>query len=147
MRTAEASTKLEEAHHVAIAVHPDGQIVPWNTIANTRSAKISCGSSFGRHGFVTENPFPDSSPRASYIEDVLHKHGPWMLMHLTSDLAPGIGPNSSHAVVITGIDVTTNQVWFNNPWGNINQVTTVDSILRTMENLQSKGIRSVAYMP
>jgi hypothetical protein len=99
-------------------------------------------------GFVTENPFPISSPDASYIEDLLRKHGPWMLYHFASDLLPGnFGPNQTHAVVVTGIDRSTNQVWYNNPWGKVDEVATVDKILLAMEHSSSSGMRPVAYMP
>jgi hypothetical protein len=99
-------------------------------------------------GFVSENPFPDRSPDAAYIADLLRSHGPWMLTHLASDLLPGhFSPNDTHAVVITGIDTSTGQVWYNNPWGNVNEVTTVNKILLAMENLLSRGIHAVAYIP
>ena len=99
-------------------------------------------------GFVSENPFPRGSPDAAYIEDVLRKHGPWMLIHLASDLHPGVGgPGATHAVVITGIDTRTNQVWYNNPWGRVDEVTTVNSILLAMEHLAAQGIKAVAYIP
>lgn len=98
-------------------------------------------------GFVSEDPFPNRSPDAAYIEDVLRNHGPWMLIHVTSDLHSGIAPGTTHAVVITGIDTRTNQVWYNNPWGRVNEVTTVNSILLAMENLSRRGIRAVAYLP
>ncbi len=98
-------------------------------------------------GFVSENPFPNRSPDAAYIEDVLRKHGPWMLTHYTSDLHRGIAPGTTHAVVITGIDTRTNQVWYNNPWGRVDEVTTVNTILLAMENLLSQGIHAVTYIP
>ena len=99
-------------------------------------------------GFVSENPFSNRSPDASYIGDLLRKHGPWMLTHLASDLLPGnFGPNDTHAIVITGIDTSTGQVWYNNPWGNVDEVTTVNKILLAMENLLSRGIEAVAYIP
>ena len=107
------------------------------------------GSAIARDfGFVVENPFPNRSPDAAYIEEILRKHGPWMLMHFASDLLPGhFSPGATHAIVITGIDTSTDQVWFNNPWGTVDEVTTVNSILLAMENLFSRGINSVAYMP
>lgn len=99
-------------------------------------------------GFVSVNPFSDISPDAAYITNVLRKHGPWMLTHLASDLLPGnFSPTSTHAVVITGIDPGANQVWYNNPWGRVDDVTTVDKILFAMENLFSRGINAVAYIP
>jgi hypothetical protein len=99
-------------------------------------------------GFAIENPFPSSSPNSTYIEGLLQKHGPWMLTHLVSDLLPGnFQPDAMHAVVITGIDTKTNQVWYNNPWGTVDEVTTIDRILLAMENLFKRGIYSVAYIP
>ena len=88
------------------------------------------------------------SPDATYIKDLLQIHGPWMLTHFVSDLLAGhFSPNSTHAIVITGIDTSTNQVWFNNPWGQAGQVTTVDRILRSMEKCFDNGIRAVSYLP
>jgi hypothetical protein len=99
-------------------------------------------------GFVSENPFPNRSPDAAYIADLLRSHGPWMLTHLASDLLPGnFSPNDTHAVVITGIDTSTGQVWYNNPWGRVDEVTTVNQILLAMQNLLSRGIHAVAYIP
>jgi hypothetical protein len=101
-------------------------------------------------GFVTENPFPSMIPpdAASYIQRILHEHGPWMLAFYTSDLmGPGFPANSEHAIVITGIDVGTNRVWYNNPWGLADQVTTVGAVLLAMSRMMARGIRSVAYMP
>lgn len=99
-------------------------------------------------GFVSEDPFPDRSPDAAYIENLLRAHGPWMLTHLATDILPGIfSPTSTHAVVITGIDIGTGRVWFNNPWGVRDQITTVNAILAAMEHLFSRGIRAVAYIP
>jgi Papain-like cysteine protease AvrRpt2/LysM domain len=99
-------------------------------------------------GFVTENAFPHSSPNAGYIEQRLKQHGPLLLMHFASDLLPGtFSPDATHAVVITGIDRATNQIWYNNPWGNVDEVATVDQILRAMERLLARNVRAVAYIP
>lgn len=99
-------------------------------------------------GFATENPFPDGAPDASYIERTLHEHGPWMLAFYTSDLmGPGFPANSEHAIVITGVDRGLNRVWYNNPWGLTNQVTTVFAVQFAMERMMARGMRSVAYMP
>jgi hypothetical protein len=99
-------------------------------------------------GFVTENPFPNKTPDASYIQRILHEHGPWMLAFYTSDLmGPRFPANSEHAIVITGIDTDTNRVWYNNPWGAADQVTTVGAVLIAMERMMARGMRSVGYMP
>ena len=101
-----------------------------------------------RLGFVCEDPFPDQTPDPAYIENVLRAHGPWMLSHFTTDLTNAVvGPNTTHAVVITGIDATAGTVWFNNPWGNRDQVSTVSAILVAMERLFARNIRSVCYIP
>lgn len=105
-------------------------------------------------GFVSENP--SVSPSADYIEDLLRRHGPFMLTHLARGFAYGpqwagqqFQPNSSHAVVITGIDTVQGTVTFNNPWGDVNQSAPVNGILQSMVALfaqPSGGIRSVAYI-
>jgi hypothetical protein len=99
-----------------------------------------------RFGFQSENP--NMSPNAVYIEAMLRQHGPWMLTHLAGDVLPGtFQPGATHAVVITGVDTNTNQVWFNNPWGTVDEVRTCSTILLAIGNMITGSIRPIAYMP
>ena len=119
-----------------------------SSIPNPVTSWVNYYRILSMYGFANVNPFPNRSPEAGYILDLLRRHGPWMLAHYTSNLFLGtFNPDSAHAIVITGIDTKTNKVWFNNPWGRIDDVTTANKILFAMENLLKRGIRSVAYMP
>jgi hypothetical protein len=113
---------------------------------NASSLWVEQYQHLSRLGFVSENPL--QSPDAAYIETLLRVHGPWMLTHFATDILPGVfAPNSTHAIVITGIDVGAGRVWYNNPWGRRDQVTTVNTILLSMEHLFHRGILSVSYVP
>ncbi len=103
-------------------------------------------------GFVSENP--EMCPTGTYVENLLERHGPFMLTHLCKGFAYGpqhsgmnFKPNDSHAVVITGCDAASGVGSFNNPWGDVNQPIPLRIILLSMEQLWTQGIRSVAYMP
>ena len=91
------------------------------------------------------------SPAADYVENLLRNHGPFMLTHIVGTFSYGaqwgaVTPGGSHAVVITGIDTAADRITFNNPWGDVNQPTSINSILSSMEGLMAQSIRSVAYM-
>ena len=90
---------------------------------------------------------PRVSPGVDYLLGILRSHGPFILTHYTSTLAPSVRGVGTHAVVITGIDMTADKVFFNNPWGNRNAFVSVSTILESMERLWSQNIRSVAYIP
>lgn len=95
-------------------------------------------------GFVSErHPI---SPGADMILSQLRFHGPFILTHYTQTLAPAIPGVGTHAVVITGIDMNSGDVFFNNPWGTRNQSTTIATILGSMERLWNQNVRSVAYV-
>jgi hypothetical protein len=99
-------------------------------------------------GFVTENAFPNETPDPSYIENLLRAHGPFLLAFWTTDILPGPGmAGTAHAIVIPGIDPATNRVWYNNPWGLADQVTSVGTVLVAMEKFMNSGWPPVAYLP
>jgi len=95
-------------------------------------------------GFTSEGP---NSPSIGYIERILRHHSPFILTHYTQTLAPTVSsPNTTHAVVITGIDTNTRICFFNNPWGT-RQQTNVNAILADIVRLKQHGIQPVAYIP
>ncbi|MEM1048117.1 MAG: peptidoglycan-binding protein [Pseudomonadota bacterium] len=89
---------------------------------------------------------PAMSPGTEYLVDVIRRHGPFILTHYTTTLAPSSTSVGTHAVVITGIDMNAGTCFFNNPWGTRNDTTTITTILGSMERLWNQNIRSVAYM-
>ena len=95
-------------------------------------------------GFVSERH--PMSPGVDMILSLLRFRGPFILTHYTNTLAPAVPGVGTHAVVINGIDMNTGEVFFNNPWGTRNQVTTISTIQGSMERLWNQNIRSVAYI-
>lgn len=109
-------------------------------------------------GFTSINP--NMCPAASYVEDLLRAHGPFMLTHYVSTLPYGpagsqqataqatvlaASPDAVHAVVITGVNTDTGIAKMNNPWGDKDQNVPLSSVLMSMETLFILNIRSVAY--
>jgi hypothetical protein len=101
-------------------------------------------------GFKSERP-PVPTP-ASYIVDLLCEHGPFLLRHLCFDFDYGPGhacsePNGDHTVVVTGIDPSNSVVLFNNPWGQVNQRSPINTVLWAMQFGVAFNGDSVAYLP
>lgn len=94
-------------------------------------------------GFVCEDP--NFTPAASYIEDLLRNHGPWMLHHYAADLLPVRG-TETHAMVVTGIDTARDKVWFNNPWGRVDEDRSINAVLTAISHHIEAGYWTVAYI-
>jgi len=90
---------------------------------------------------------PHMSPGVDYLLGVIRTHGPFILTHYVKTLAPTSTSKGTHAVVVTGIDMNADKVFFNNPWGRRNDSTTIGNILESMERLWGQNIKSVAYIP
>lgn len=88
---------------------------------------------------------PQMSPAVDYLLGIIRSHGPFILTHYTSTLAPAVSGVGTHAVVVTGIDMSADKVFFNNPWGTRNDSVAISTILGSMERLWGQNIRSVAY--
>jgi hypothetical protein len=104
-------------------------------------------------GFGFRSVNPRMSPSAAYVEDLLRRHGPWMLTHYSEGFPYGaqwsattFDPTDTHAIVITGIDTRTGQVKMNNPWGDVNQTVPINAILSSISMLIQQEVRSIAYM-
>ena len=95
-------------------------------------------------GFTSERS--TMSPDVSYIYDIIRWHGPFILTHYAQ--FPAAIPNNggTHAVVITGIDMNADKVFYNNPWGTRNDTTSIATIQRSMERLWQRNLKSVAYL-
>ncbi len=89
---------------------------------------------------------PHISPGVDFIPTQLADHGPFMLTHYTKTLAPAVQGLGTHAVVITGVDMEKDKVFFNNPWGHKNDSTSVSTIMGSLERLWAQNVKSVAYI-
>ncbi|MDR3567321.1 MAG: papain-like cysteine protease family protein [Syntrophobacteraceae bacterium] len=69
------------------------------------------------------------------LGNALSSRGPIVLLHFCKDFpygsqwGPVNDPNAAHAVVITGVDSNQGIVWFNNPWGDKDQVAVAQPVL------------------
>ncbi len=88
---------------------------------------------------------PQMCPATQYIVDTLRNKGPFILTHYTRTLAPSHSSPGTHAVVITGIDTTKNECYYNNPWGTMNNKVAINTVLSSMERLWNMNLKSVAY--
>lgn len=90
------------------------------------------------------------------IESLLVHHGPFILIHNvgafwygpTRQAAAGESSGGPHAVVITGIDTRSHTVYFNNPWGDRDVPTTLQSILNAVRRWESVPTHTatIAYL-
>lgn len=88
---------------------------------------------------------PQMCPAEAYITNTLTDHGPFILTHYTTTLAPSVSDPGTHAVVISGIDTDTRLCYYDNPWGTSNNTVPINTVLGEMEKLWLLKLRSVAY--
>ncbi len=88
---------------------------------------------------------PQICPAEAYITNILTNHGPFILTHYTSTLAPSVTGPGTHAVVVSGISTERGVCYFENPWGTANNEVPISTILAEMEKLWLLNLRSVAY--
>lgn len=91
----------------------------------------------GRLGFVGVR---SSSCTEEGLYQILRDHGPVILLHQIGMFSYGPGApipaaarGRGHAVVVTGLEVDRHAVFFNNPWGQKDVPTTLDSICGAIE--------------
>ena len=99
---------------------------------------------------------PNVSPGPEYIEGILKLHGPFMLLHRTEGFpydsrfgpfcSPLLAPNSSHAVVITGIDTSSHNCLFNNPWGTSDKPVSIAIVGEAIEAMSTPQTFPIAYL-
>jgi hypothetical protein len=76
----------------------------------------------------------------------ISEFGPAVLLHICQNFSYGNqwGDSSSftgaHAVLITGIETDFNLVYFNNPWGDKDQSTSLEGLLSKMNSDSSLGL-------
>ena len=106
-------------------------------------------------GFTSEGP--EMTPHPSYVEQILVRYGPFMLTHFAygfpyegPQCGPRYGsildPNSTHAVVVTGLNTRTGTAWFNNPWGDIDEPIAIEALIAAINAMVLNRIRPIAYM-
>lgn len=87
------------------------------------------------------------------IHWLLVNKGPFILNHEVGSFSygpsrPMPGPGEAHAVVITGIETSAprSRVYFNNPWGDSDVITTTRSIEGAWQRFERSGGLSIAYL-
>ena len=82
---------------------------------------------------------------------MLRNFGPFILFHRCGTFSYGPSrttPSSGyHAVLITGIDLESKVCYFNNPWGDVNVPTSIDSMVGAIKDWESRrNDPTVAYL-
>ena len=105
-----------------------------------------------RLGFTLER---SEAPSSQYIERLLDR-GPFILLHFVAGFPYHFGrafvlpPNSTHAIVITGIDTAgfdgKGRCWFNNPWGTRNTSCYTGDVIAAMAKWP-RPYNQAAYLP
>jgi len=86
------------------------------------------------------------------LETALRDNGPAVLLHLCGGFPYGsqYGETSNltgaHAVVLTGVDTDSEEVFFNNPWGDKDQSASLDIILQHIQE-DSKMGKTFGFWP
>ncbi len=88
---------------------------------------------------------PQVCPATAYITNTLSEHGPFILTHYTSTLAPSVTGPGTHAVVVSGINTDAGLCYYENPWGTSGNSVSINTVLGEMEKLWLHNLRSVAY--
>jgi hypothetical protein len=91
-------------------------------------------------------PYYGQRPNEQYLLEMLRTKGPVILYHYTKTLLNTPDPNSTHAVVITGIDTARDVCYVNNPWGAKDQLFPTDTILNSIEQLWALNQPALIYL-
>ncbi|MEZ5344302.1 MAG: papain-like cysteine protease family protein [Pyrinomonadaceae bacterium] len=117
-----------------------------------------CMNRLRRLGFTnarsSELPVNHRSPSKDMIYELLTLKGPFILHHRCGAFWYGPGrtvptSDNSHAVLIVGIDTERDGpcVWFNNPWGQTDVMTTSSSIVNAISNWERfPTLKSISYL-
>jgi hypothetical protein len=101
-----------------------------------------CVTAMNGWGFSTFSVAQLASDGSALTTDdlftILSQRQPMVLLHKCDNFpygsqwsTTGLAGNA-HAVVITGIDADSGEVWFNNPWGDKDQSADADTIIQLM---------------
>ena len=111
-------------------------------IANLAGSWQECTDLMNEWGFdvLSVSDLSAGSISADALITALTDKGPAVLLHLCNSFPYGSqwGDSSTmsgaHAVIITGVDTDTAQVFFNNPWGDKDQPADLDTVLQKMNS-------------
>jgi hypothetical protein len=116
------------------------------------------------HKFGFEVDGPGTSPSMciganwsmapSYIENMLRRHGPFMIFVNVVDFPfrgpvcvdEGADPDDTHAIVVSGVDTDQGEVWIVNPWGTYTPPADIDVVLKAMQDIADQDLCPVAYL-
>lgn len=79
------------------------------------------------------------------LGSLLMDKGPAVLLHLCNNFPYGVqwgdsaNMDGAHAVVITGIDTDSGQLFFNNPWGDKDQSADINLVMNKINSDSSMG--------
>ena len=104
-------------------------------LTNARISELSVDTTFGQ----------------TMIYQQLRRNGPFILHHFCGSFWYGPGvvvPTSGgHSVLVVGTDTDRGCVWFNNPWGTSDIMTTTNSIVNAIERWERNiSNMSISYM-
>lgn len=93
----------------------------------------------------------DRTPSQNMIIQQLRRNGPFILHHYCGSFWYGRGvivPTSgAHSVLVVGTDTDRGCVWFNNPWGKSDVITTTTSIVGAIVRWErNRANKSISYM-
>jgi hypothetical protein len=86
------------------------------------------------------------------LATALNENGPAVLLHLCANFPYGkqYGDTSAlggaHAVVLTGVDTDSGEAYFNNPWGDKDQLANIDVILEHIHSDAKLG-KTLGFWP
>jgi hypothetical protein len=105
-------------------------------LINARSAALNVGVTTLSQGLIYQQ---------------LKKHGPFLLHHYCGSFwyGPGVTvpTTGGHTVLVVGTDTDRGSVWFNNPWGTSNVITTTASIVGAIVRWETNPANmSISYM-
>jgi hypothetical protein len=86
------------------------------------------------------------------IYQQLRRHGPFILHHYCGSfwygpMVPTVPTTGAHSVLVVGTDTVRGCVWFNNPWGDRDIMTTTASIVGAIVRWErNPASKSITYM-
>jgi hypothetical protein len=102
-----------------------------------------------KFGFAVDGA--DMSIDTSYIENMLRRHGPFMIFVDVVDF-PFYGPvcvdvgSGTHAIVVSGVDTDSGKVMIVNPWGTRTPPADLDVVVKAMQNISDQHLNPVGYI-
>jgi hypothetical protein len=114
-------------------------------IGNLAGSWTECTDLMDQWGFniLSTSDLSAEPISADVLLTALTDRGPAVLLHLCKSFPYGRGDSSNmegaHAVVITGVNTDTNELFFNNPWGDKDQPADLDFMLQKINSDSAMG--------